>query len=99
MIPYKQNSPPSKILNISENILNSFETTTSSSTQANLIETPKIANDTSINSNEIYQSEFFSDKIFEKTKFDKLKTIILKSIIKVLIRNELLRNKDTLPDK
>ena len=38
MIPYIQNSPPSKILDPSENILNSFETTTSLSTQMNLIE-------------------------------------------------------------
>ena len=40
MIPYIQNSPPSKVLDTSENILNSFETTPSLSTQMNLIETP-----------------------------------------------------------
>ena len=67
----------------------------------NLIETPKKANDASVNSNEIKQSEFFSDKIFERVKLDRLKTIILKSItkdIEVLIRNELLRNKYTLSE-
>ena len=66
MIPYIQNSPPNKILDTSENILDSFETTPSLSTQMNLIETPKKANDASINSNEIEQSEFFSDKILRK---------------------------------
>ena len=68
----------------------------------NLKETPKKANDASINSNEMDQSEHFSDKIFEKAKFNRLKTTILKSItkdIEVLIRNELLRNKNTLADK
>ena len=40
MIPHIQNSPPNKILDTSENILNSFETTPSLSTQMNLIETP-----------------------------------------------------------
>ena len=102
MIPYIQNSPPSKILDTSENILNSFETTPSLSTQINLIETPKKANEASINSHEIEQSEFFGDKIFVKLKLDRLKAIILKSIIKDiedLIRNELLRNKYTLPEK
>ena len=72
------------------------------SMQMNLIETPKKANDASINSHEIKQSEFFSDNIFEKAKLDRLKTIILKSIIKdleELIRNELFRNKHTLSDK
>ena len=78
MIPYIQNSPPNKILDTSENILDSFETTPSLSTQMNLIETPKKATDASINSNEIEeQSEFFSDKILEKAKLDRLKTIIL----------------------
>ena len=105
MIPYIQNSEnsrPSEILDTSENILVSFETTSSLSTQMELIETPKKANDSSINSNEIEQSELFSDKIFEKAKPDRLKTIILKSItkdIEVLIRNELPRNKYTLSDK
>ena len=102
MIPYIQNSPPSKVLDTSENILNSFETTPSLSTQMNLIETPKKANEASIDSHEIEQSEFFGDKIFEKVKLDRFKTIILKSItkdIEDLIRNELLRNKYTLPEK
>ena len=61
-----------------------------------LIETPKKANDGSINSNYIEQSELLNDKIFVKAKLDRLKTNILKSItkgIEVLIRNELLRNK------
>ena len=70
MIPYIQNSLPSKILDTSENTLDSFGTMPSLSTQMNFIETPKKANDASINSNEIEQSEFFSDKIFEKAKFD-----------------------------
>ena len=102
MIPYIQNSPPSKVLDTSENILNSFETTPSLSTQMNLIETPKKANEASIHSHEIEQSEFLGDKIFEKVKLDRLMTIILKSIIKYiedLIRNELLTNKYTLPEK
>ena len=97
-----QNSPPSKILDTSENVLDSLETTPSLSTKVNLKETPKKANDASINSNEMEQSEHFSDKIFEKAKFNRLKTTILKSItkdIEVLIRNELLRNKNTLADK
>ena len=97
-----QNSPPSKILDTSENILDSLETTPSLSTKVNLKETPKKANDASLNSNEMDQSEHFSDKIFEKAKFNRLKTTILKSItkdIEVLIRNELLRNKNTLADK
>ena len=79
MIPYIQN------------LLNSFEAMASLSTQANLIEAPKRANDASINSNEMDQTEFFSDKIFEKAKFTRLKTIILKSITKgiaVLIKND-----------
>ena len=93
MTPYIQISPPSKILDI----LDSFETMSSLSTPINLIETPKKANDASINSH-----EFFSDKIFEKAKLDRLKTIILKSIpkdIEDLIRNELLRSKYALSDK
>ena len=72
MIPYIQNSPPSKNLDTSENILDSFEIKPSLSTQMNLIETPKNANDTSINSNEIDQSEFFSDKIFKKANVNRL---------------------------
>ena len=91
MFPYICNSPPSKIFDTSENILSSFETTPSLSTQMNLIKTPKKANTASINSHEIEQSEFFGVKIFEKVKLDRLKTIILKSItrdIEDLIRNE-----------
>ena len=61
MIPYIQNSPPSKILDTFENILDSFETTPNLFTQTNLI-----ANDAGINSNETDQSESFSDKIFEQ---------------------------------
>ena len=76
MIPYIQNSSPSKILDTSENILNSFETTPSLSTQMNLTETPKKANDASINSHNVEQSEFFSEKIFEEAKLDRLKRII-----------------------
>ena len=72
MIPYIQNSPPSKNLDTSENILDSFEIKPSLSTQMNLIETPKNASDTSINSNEIDQSEFFSDKIFKKANVNRL---------------------------
>ena len=45
MIPCIQNSPPRKILNTSGNVLDSLETTPSSSTQMNLIETPKKVND------------------------------------------------------
>ena len=41
MFPYIQNYAPSKILDTSENILDSFATTSSLSTQMNLIETPK----------------------------------------------------------
>ena len=95
-IPYIQNSPPSKILDTSENIFDYFETTPSLCTQMNLMETPKKANDASINSHEIDQTKSFSDKIFEKEKPDRLKTIILQSITKDIddsIRNELLRNK------
>ena len=40
-IPYIQNSRPSKIIDTSENILDSFETTLSLSTQMIFIETPK----------------------------------------------------------
>ena len=101
-IPYIQNSPPSKILDTSENILDYFETTPSLCTQMNLMETPKKANDASINSHEIDQTKSFSDKIFEKEKPDRLKTIILQSITKDIddsIRNELLRNKYTLSEK
>ena len=65
MIPYIQSSAPSKILDTSENISDSFKATPSLPTQMNLIETPKKANDASIKSHEIEQSEFFSDKHFE----------------------------------
>ena len=47
MIPCIQNSPPSKMFDTSDNILDSFETTPSLSTQMNLK-----ANDANINSNE-----------------------------------------------
>ena len=53
MIPYIQNSPPSKILDTSENILDSFKTTPSLFTQMNFIDTPKKANDAIINNNEL----------------------------------------------
>ena len=102
MIPDIQISSSSKILDTSENLLDPFETKPSLSTQVNVIETPKMANNASVNSNEIDQSEFFSDKMFEKAKFNRLKISILKSItidIKVLIKNKLLRNKYTLADK
>ena len=82
MIPDIQNSRSSKILDNSENLLDSFETTPSLSTQVNLIETPKMTNEASINSNEIDQSKLFSDKMFEKAKFNRLKISILKSITK-----------------
>ena len=82
MIPDIQNSRSSKILDNSENLLDSFETTPSLSTQVNLIETPKMTNEASINSNEIDQSKLYSDKMFEKAKFNRLKISILKSITK-----------------
>ena len=41
MIPYIQNSPSSEILNTFENVLHSFEATSSLSTEVNLIETHK----------------------------------------------------------
>ena len=82
MIPDIQNSSSSKILDNSENLLDSFEITPSLSTQVNLIETPKMTNEASINSNEIDQSKLFSDKMFEKAKFNRLKISILKSITK-----------------
>ena len=66
MIPYIQNSPSSKILDTSENLLDSLEKTQSLSTQVNLIETPKKANDASINSNEIDQSDFLVIKYLRK---------------------------------
>ena len=47
-------------------LFDSFEATSSLSTQVNVIETPKKAKDDSINSNEIDQSEFFGDKMFKK---------------------------------
>ena len=88
-----QNALSSKILVSSENILDSFETTPSISTQMNLIEILKKVNDASIISNE---------KIFGKAKLDRLKAIILNSIandVEVLIRNEIVRNKYTLSYK
>ena len=66
MIPYIQNSPSSKILDTSENLLDSLEKTQSLSTQVNLIETPKKANNASINSNEIDQSDFLVIKYLRK---------------------------------
>ena len=88
-----QNALSSKILVSSENILDSFETTPSISTQMNLIEILKKVNDASIISNE---------KIFGNAKLDILKAIILNSIandVEVLIRNEIVRNKYTLSYK
>ena len=64
LIPYIQNYLFSKIPDTSENPYTP-EVTPSLSTQAYLIETPKKANDASINSNQIDQSELFSDKIYE----------------------------------
>ena len=49
MIPDIQISSSSKILDTSENLLDPFETTPSLSTQVNVIETPKMANNASIN--------------------------------------------------
>ena len=95
MIQYIQNYPSSKIPDTSENILNSFETSPSLSTQIKLIETPKKQMTLAL-SHEIQQLEYFGDKIFEKVNLDRLKTIILNSIakdIEDLIRNKLLRNK------
>ena len=66
MIPCIQNSPSSKMLDTSDNLLDSFETMPSLSTQMNLIETPKRANNASINSNEIDQSECFRDNHFKE---------------------------------
>ena len=76
MILYIQNSPSSKILDTSENPLDSFEGTPSLYTQVNLIETPTKADNASINSNEIELPEFFSSKMFEKTTFKRLKIIV-----------------------
>ena len=59
IIPYIQNSPPSKILDTSGNILNSFETMPSLSTQINLIATPKKASKASIKSVMKYNSQNF----------------------------------------
>ena len=59
IIPYIQNSPPSKILDTSGNILNSFDTTPSLSTQINLIATPKKASKASIKSVMKYNSQNF----------------------------------------
>ena len=66
MIPYIQNSPSSEILNTFENVLHSFEATSSLSTEVNLIETHKKASDASISSYEIDQSEFLADKMLKK---------------------------------
>ena len=66
------------------------------------METPKKANDSSINSKEIGQSKLFSDKMFEKAKFYSFKTFILKQItknLKVLIKNKLIWNKTVLIEK
>ena len=71
MIPYIQSSPFSKIIDTSENLLNSFETASTLSTQVNLTEAPK-------------RAELFSDKIFEKGKFNRLSTIILRILPKML---------------
>ena len=49
MIPDIQISSSSKILDTSENLLDPFETTPSLSTQVNVIETPKMAHNASIN--------------------------------------------------
>ena len=76
MIPYIQHSPSSKILDTSENRLDSFEAMPSLPMQVNLIETPKEAEDANINSNKIDQSEYFDNKTFKKAKFNRLKTII-----------------------
>ena len=76
MIPSIQHSPSSKILDTSENLLDSFEAMPSLSMQVNLIETPKEVDDASINSKKIDQSEYFGDKTLEKAKFNRLKTII-----------------------
>ena len=59
MIPYIQNSALSKIVDTSDNILDSFETMPILSIEMNLIETPKQANDASINSNEIEPVRMF----------------------------------------
>ena len=95
MIPYIQNSPSSEILNTFENVLHSFEATSSLSTEVNLIETHKKASDASISSYEIDQSEFLADKMFKKAKFNRLKIIILKSItkdIEVLIEDFIIKD-------
>ena len=95
-----QSSPPSEILNTSENIL-----TLLGQRQVylrKLTSSKHLKKLTTLALTVMKFSKFFGDKIFEKVKLDRLKTIILKSItkdIEDLIRNELLRNKYTLPEK
>ena len=95
-----QSSPPSEILNTSENIL-----TLLGQRQVylrKLTSSKHLKKQTTLALTVMKFSKFFGDKIFEKVKLDRLKTIILKSItkdIEDLIRNELLRNKYTLPEK
>ena len=95
-----QSSPPSEILNTSENIL-----TLLGQRQVylrKLTSSKHLKKQTTLALTVMKFSKFFGDKIFEKVKLDRLKTIILKSItkdIEDLIRDELLRNKYTLPEK
>ena len=95
-----QSSPPSEILNTSENIL-----TLLGQRQVylrKLTSSKHLKKQTTLALTVMKFSKCFGDKIFEKVKLDRLKTIILKSItkdIEDLIRNELLRNKYTLPEK
>ena len=95
-----QSSPPSEILNTSENIL-----TLLGQRQVylrKLTSSKHLKKQTTLALTVMKFSKFFGDKIFEKVKLDRLKTIILKSItkdIEDLIRNKLLRNKYTLPEK
>ena len=95
-----QSSPPSEILNTSENIL-----TLLGQRQVylrKLTSSKHLKKQTTLALTVMKFSKFFGDKIFEKVKLDRLKTIILKSItkdIEDLIRDGLLRNKYTLPEK
>ena len=95
-----QSSPPSEILNTSENIL-----TLLGQRQVylrKLTSSKHLKKLTTLALTVMKFSKFFGDKIFEKVKLDRLKTIILKSItkdIEDLIRDGLLRNKYTLPEK
>ena len=95
-----QSSPPSEILNTSENIL-----TLLGQRQVylrKLTSSKHLKKQTTLALTVMKFSKFFGDKIFEKVKLDRLKTIILKSITKDtedLIRDGLLRNKYTLPEK